>query len=1398
MTNVANMVAKGDFLQTIRTFLFLKDAGDEEIEQGFKRESLRGTFSMMEFDENSKAMLDDLKAKFMNFKKDLGGLDMQEFEVAIKPVISAGISQDMIQKTFQKMDTCDQGAVSWDEFMNFAIEEHSKRIMMNETMDEMPFGSDLVRIKHHHRDPIMRITFMPTVDPNSKEVDWGYGKYMILSREGQMSVWSANMRSISYNDLSGTDGLNNPVWFLDLVAIYHNGTVATATTARDIGIYDYTRRGWSRKYRITKLNHCVCCMTYNAVLTNDEHAVIIWGDTSGSVTILTFDLSQRLPLFGIAVREGCTNIDYRHAYAGDYEGTTVRVYPNIHGDWVKHVQYVPENTAFLSCCNDTDTGMYMSHLDPAKKPPVYFNTHKGIMCFDYSHSLNILACAGVDCSIWLYNPYIPSKVVAMMEGHIRPVVHLKINAKENYVISVDLSKTIFMHHITSQRVIQRIPGQSVRMGLYPINTIYLNSERRMCLLGTYCLAMLKRQRLEGLHVEIRSHDRKLVGAMYSPEFQQVVSVCRGSMVRVWDVTTGTRVMQFGMAHKKKSQGRWVPVEIECVTLTENKRRLCTAAEGVVKIWNFNVGSAIRELNMSNCPKITSIVMAKKMFYVTGWSKVINVFSDFKGEEEVKKTWQAKHPEDILNLCVMEPNLIASSSYDGSIVVWSRETTESYCKLSAIFGNKPEIDTSVRAGGKGNAMAVADDEGSDEEGEKDEDAFMTIGKHLRKEGGWYRGLRALKKRQIEREKRRAAAEKKDFTARYRKKKKRLNMQGLTLIYESAVECMCFLSKRRTIDPQTATLVAAGAECWLRFWSLHPRGGLLGQFTCTRRKLESIRCMVTDSENEFLFTGDTMGLLRIFDIKEFCNAVKLTNEEREDRRMRLMKEFVYRRLPFNPEEMLDSMEKLRVKKISAADASKPRKNLMSPPLLSSIRAHTEAIVSLEFIQERDLILTASQDLTVRLWTKNCSYIGTFGGTWAPIPFKVGPIVEKEPNIPKDLLRVASAHTLGTLHNGHMPHWKKACYVVRRHIYEQKRERQIEEARQKMKAERRERGEVDSDDDESTVEGEKKQASKILGKYYQPRHRYRGPMTIEDQGYKPLRVFRGKLSPYNTAQIQVFRPMDPLYRPPTFFDIDTRRPGPRKRNKRHTTIMMNTFNHLCGADERFGGTRGTSMTTTPSSHSQTSGASISNERSTNSIMNTSNQNNQNQGQVSLLARTAIPDEETLEADISSNRKTPSFHDLPFISTNNGFGAFARDGLEQTMNTSYGRHREKSAQSHHATLAQSDIAVTRVDRTLRSALKTNQTEDSRSLVTDWLHSGDRKSGVDAGGKSLRFSLPAITRDSETSPSLSDYENLDVPDSDSSDSEWCEEEKLTLPEIQLNRRIALYKKAGLKISHLL
>ena len=50
-----------------------------------------------------------------------------------------------------------------------------------------------------------------------------------------------------------------------------------------------------------------------------------------------------------------------------------------------------------------------------------------------------------------------------------------------------------------------------------------------------------------------------------------------------------------------------------------------------------------------------------------------------------------------------------------------------------------------------------------------------------------------------------------------------------------------------------------------------------------------------------------------------------------------------------------------------------SLTPPPLLSSWRGHLKGIVSLEYVERFRLIVTASLDCNVRLWTIAGSYIG-----------------------------------------------------------------------------------------------------------------------------------------------------------------------------------------------------------------------------------------------------------------------------------------------------------------------------------------------------------------------------------------------------------------------------------------
>ena len=46
---------------------------------------------------------------------------------------------------------------------------------------------------------------------------------------------------------------------------------------------------------------------------------------------------------------------------------------------------------------------------------------------------------------------------------------------------------------------------------------------------------------------------------------------------------------------------------------------------------------------------------------------------------------------------------------------------------------------------------------------------------------------------------------------------------------------------------------------------------------------------------------------------------------------------------------------------------------PPLILTFRAHLKPIVSLDFVDGRQFIITASTDASVRLWTHTGRYIG-----------------------------------------------------------------------------------------------------------------------------------------------------------------------------------------------------------------------------------------------------------------------------------------------------------------------------------------------------------------------------------------------------------------------------------------
>ena len=68
------------------------------------------------------------------------------------------------------------------------------------------------------------------------------------------------------------------------------------------------------------------------------------------------------------------------------------------------------------------------------------------------------------------------------------------------------------------------------------------------------------------------------------------------------------------------------------------------------------------------------------------------------DDEDSRQWQEKHQEDILSLSSYQNSLIATSSYDGDIYIWSLETAHALCKLNANESIKPRTGSHTISAG----------------------------------------------------------------------------------------------------------------------------------------------------------------------------------------------------------------------------------------------------------------------------------------------------------------------------------------------------------------------------------------------------------------------------------------------------------------------------------------------------------------------------------------------------------------------------------------------------------------------------------------------------------------------------------------------------------------------------
>ncbi|XP_028817157.1 WD repeat-containing protein on Y chromosome isoform X4 [Denticeps clupeoides] len=452
--------------------------------------------------------------------------------------------------------------------------------------------------------------------------------------------------------------------------------------------------------------------------TGQDECTILYGDTQGCVNIILMtSVGETLRTWKkMAKTENVPNIGMDSAV---HAANITYIRWKVHEDWVTKMKYFQNFRAIVSSSNHEASALVIGCVLPSmnieqqlreikevchegKTKKVHpgvgspqpraacdrtiFVVHKGVMTFDLCRKHNLLVTGGMDRLIRMWNPYVPGKPTGLLKGHCTPICYLSISSEDSKIFSVSTDKTVKIWDIMDQTCLFTAhPKASLIHG--DISACLYSPLLKSLYVATDSVARLTlRTRPQPHGNSTVSHKEPVLCCGYSEEFRQVVSGTEGSVVKVWDFDTGMQQFEFGEAHGHCA--------ITCLTFDSKGRRLVTGGrDGCLKIWNFNNGQCLKILRRDGeCPDIcdcTYLKVHNNAFVMSvGWGRKVDIYLDSPEDshhiQKPQPSWRDDlkkgHREDILCIAKCPPALLATSSYDGEIIVWNLVSGHIHCRF----------------------------------------------------------------------------------------------------------------------------------------------------------------------------------------------------------------------------------------------------------------------------------------------------------------------------------------------------------------------------------------------------------------------------------------------------------------------------------------------------------------------------------------------------------------------------------------------------------------------------------------------------------------------------------------------------------------------------------------------
>ncbi|KAF4018371.1 hypothetical protein G4228_009899 [Cervus hanglu yarkandensis] len=359
----------------------------------------------------------------------------------------------------------------------------------------------------------------------------------------------------------------------------------------DLSMYNYiemkvqTSTNVTENYFVIKpMDHCLLCVCVVSLpdqLCRDD---ILLGDDGGFVSKFTVNSED----FGLKQAKSKKRLQNQVLDSKNFKS----VKRKLHNDWVMKIRYISALNCFGSCSLDSVHSLVLESLKRIEDnlPVREFSMPRGANTFCYCIKANVIITGGDDKVLRLWHPNISTKPVGKLVGHMFSIIEIVTNEKEQHVISLSSAKVFRVWDIQTLSLLQVFHDSQGGPGDMQIYCMIFDSSHRVLITGSSVMDMYPLTRMIQDTKQVpHTHEREINVMLYNKYFHQVLTICSESIIKVWELETGLQIYQILDPHGFN-------VELTAAAINESGFLFATGAyNGTVKIWDFGSGQELKVL-----------------------------------------------------------------------------------------------------------------------------------------------------------------------------------------------------------------------------------------------------------------------------------------------------------------------------------------------------------------------------------------------------------------------------------------------------------------------------------------------------------------------------------------------------------------------------------------------------------------------------------------------------------------------------------------------------------------------------------------------------------------------------------------------------------------------------------